>query len=94
MGLIQQMMDIPIDHMPNVFGKFDVWLKQIEKYLQVTMVVRDGSLKIMGEESNVESACSVLRQLAELSARSNEITEQNVTYALDMCGKANKKCTS
>lgn len=90
MGLIQQMMDIPIDHMPNVFGKFDVWLKQIEKYLQVTMVVRDGSLKIMGEESNVESACSVLRQLAELSARGNEITEQNVTYALDMCGKANK----
>ena len=40
MGLIQQMMDIPIDHMPNVFGKFDVWLKQIEKYLQ-EMCIRD-----------------------------------------------------
>lgn len=90
MGLIQQMMDIPIEHMPNVFGKFDVWLKQIEKYLQVTMVVRDGSLKIMGEEANVESACNVLRQLTELSIRKNEITEQNVTYALDMCGRANK----
>ena len=42
MELTQQMLDIPIEHMSNVFGKFDAWLKQIEKYLQVTMVVRDG----------------------------------------------------
>ena len=48
MELTQQLLDIPIEHMSNVFGKFDAWLKQIEKYLQVTMVVRDGSLKIMG----------------------------------------------
>lgn len=41
MELTQQLLDIPIEHMSNVFGKFDAWLKQIEKYLQVTMVVRD-----------------------------------------------------
>ena len=51
MELTQQMLDIPIEHMSNVFGKFDAWLKQIEKYLQVTMVVRDGSLKIMGNDN-------------------------------------------
>ncbi len=90
MGLTQQMMDIPIDHMSNVFGKFDAWLKQIEKYLQVTMVVRDSNLKIMGEEPDVESACHVLEQLLELSRRGNDITEQNVTYALDMCGRINR----
>ena len=54
MELTQQMLDIPIEHMSNVFGKFDAWLKQIEKYLQVTMVVRDGSLKIMGNDNNVQ----------------------------------------
>jgi phosphate starvation-inducible PhoH-like protein len=90
MGLTQQMMEIPIEHMANVFGKFDAWLKQIEKYLQVTMVVRDGNLKIMGDDPNVESACHVLRQLVELSARGNDITQQQVTYALDTCGKINK----
>lgn len=31
MELTQQMLDIPIEHMSNVFGKFDAWLKQIEK---------------------------------------------------------------
>ena len=86
MELTQQLLDIPIEHMSNVFGKFDAWLKQIEKYLQVTMVVRDGSLKIMGEDKNVEAAQKVLTELLAMSQRGNDITEQTVTYALEMCG--------
>ena len=86
MELTQQLLDIPIEHMSNVFGKFDAWLKQIEKYLQVTMVVRDGSLKIMGEDKNVEAAQKVLTELLAMSQRGNDITEQTVTYALVMCG--------
>jgi len=83
MELTQQLLDIPIEHMSNVFGKFDAWLKQIEKYLQVTMVVRDGSLKIMGEDKNVEAAQKVLTELLAMSQRGNDITEQTVTYALE-----------
>ena len=85
MELIQQMMEIPVDHMANVFGKFDAWLKLIEKNLRVTVVVRDGGLKVMGDEQAVDSACAVIRQLTELSLRGNEITEQAVVYALDTC---------
>ena len=86
MELTQQMLDIPIEHMSNVFGKFDAWLKQIEKYLQVTMVVRDGSLKIMGNDNNVQKAQSVMSDLFAMSRKGNDITEQTVTYALEMCG--------
>lgn len=86
MELTQQMLDIPIEHMSNVFGKFDAWLKQIEKYLQVTMVVRDGSLKIMGNDNNVQKAQSVMSDLLAMSRKGNDITEQTVTYALEMCG--------
>ena len=85
MELIQQMMEIPSEHMANVFGKFDAWLKLIEKHLRVTAVVRDGNLKIMGGEQDVDSACAVIRQLTELSRRGNDITEQAVIYALDTC---------
>lgn len=85
MELIQQMIDIPIDHMSNVFGKFDAWLKKIEKTLSVTMVVRDGGLKIMGSQAAVDSACAVISQLIALSAKGSDITEQNVNYALDTC---------
>ena len=69
MELTQQMLDIPIEHMSNVFGKFDAWLKQIEKYLQVTMVVRDGSLKIMGNDNNVQKAQSVMSDLLAMSRK-------------------------
>ena len=86
MELTQQMLDIPIEHMSNVFGKFDAWLKQIEKYLQVTMVVRDGSLKIMGSDENVQKAQSVMSDLLAMSKKGNDITEQTVTYALETCG--------
>ena len=90
MELTQQMIDIPSEHMANVFGRFDSYLKQIEKYLKVTLVVRDGNLKIMGADAAVNSAMDVFRQLLELSVRGNDITEQNVTYALEMCAQANK----
>ncbi|MCD8231492.1 MAG: PhoH family protein [Clostridiales bacterium] len=85
MALIQQMMEIPTDHMSNVFGKFDAWLKMIERSLGVTMVVRDGNLKVMGEAEACDSACAVFDQLLKLSIRGNDITEQNVAYALDTC---------
>ena len=85
MELIQEMLEIPADHMSNVFGQFDRWLKLIEKNLKVTMVLRDGYLKLMGTEASVEGARRVIGQLLELSKRGNTITEQNVVYALDTC---------
>ncbi len=85
MELVQQVIDIPIEHMTNVFGEFDCRLKQIEKTLSVTMVMRDGGLKITGRPECVDGACAVINQLIGLSARGSDITEQNVTYALETC---------
>lgn len=82
---MQQTIEIPIEHMANVFGEFDAWLKMIENGLGVKLVARDGSMKVMGPEEAVDSACSVLDQLVKLSAKGNDITEQNVTYALETC---------
>ncbi len=85
MEQVQQLIDIPIEHMANVFGEFDVWLKMIEKGLGVSLVARDGGMKVMGRQDAVDSACAVLDDLIKLSARGNDITEQNVAYALETC---------
>ena len=42
------------------------------------------SVKVLGEEKNVERAQQVLSQLTELSRRGNTIQEQNVDYALSL----------
>ncbi len=70
--------------MVNVFGQFDKHLKKIERALNVTVVTRDDSVKILGNEANIKSACSVFEQLIKLAGRGNEITEQNVDYTLTL----------
>ncbi|MGL6216770.1 MAG: PhoH family protein, partial [Lacrimispora sphenoides] len=55
-----------------------------ERTLHVTMIGRDGALKIIGSEQMVQKAKSVFSNLIELSKRGNSITEQNVDYALSL----------
>lgn len=78
------MIDIPAEHEKNVFGQFDIFAKKIERALHVTLIARNGKVKVLGEEKNVERAQQVLSQLTELSRRGNTIQEQNVDYALSL----------
>ena len=66
----------------NVCSQFDAYLKKIERTLHVTMITRDGALKIIGPEQAIRQAKSVFNNLLELSKRGNTITEQNVDYAI------------
>lgn len=84
MSVIETIIDIPAEHEKNVCGQFDSYLKKIERTLHVTMVARDGALKIIGPELMVQKARSVFSNLIELSKRGNSITEQNVDYALSL----------
>ena len=84
MRVIETIIDIPAEHEKNVCGQFDSYLKKIERTLHVTMIERDGALKIIGPEQMVQKAKSVFNNLIELSKRGNAITEQNVDYALSL----------
>ncbi len=84
MSVIETIIDIPAEHEKNVCGQFDSYLKKIERTLHVTMIGRDGALKIIGSEQMVQKAKSVFSNLIELSKRGNSITEQNVDYALSL----------
>ncbi|WP_320965785.1 PhoH family protein [Hungatella effluvii] len=84
MSVFETIIDIPAEHEKNVCGQFDSYLKKIERTLHVTMIERDGALKIIGPEQMVQKAKSVFNNLIELSKRGNAITEQNVDYALSL----------
>ena len=84
MSVIETMIDIPAEHERNVCGQFDVYLKKIERTLHVTILARDGQIKLIGPDQAVRQAKSVFNNLAELSKRGNTITEQNVDYALSL----------
>ena len=82
MAIMETVLEIPAEHERNIFGNFDSNIKKIEKNLNVTMVARDGNLKLVGEAASVKQAESILMELLELSKRGNTITEQNINYIL------------
>lgn len=84
MSACEKSIMIPADCIANVFGQFDVHVKRIERTLNVTMVLRDTQLKIMGEEVFVNKAIEVMESLVGLARRGNTITEQNVNYTLSL----------
>lgn len=77
-------LDIPVEHERNIFGGLDLFLKKIERSLQVDVIARDGKVKILGSDSQTKKAERVLQELWELSKRGSEITEQNVDYIISM----------
>lgn len=85
MSVIESIVDIPAEYEKKVFGQFDFNIKKIERTLHVTIISRDNELKIIGGEDATRRAKNVFHQLIELARRGNEITEQNVDYALSLC---------
>lgn len=91
MSILEQVMEIPASHESNVFGQFDAYAKKIERTLHVTLIARDGNVKILGEAKRVDQAKRVLEQLVALSKRGNSISEQNVDYAISLVFEDNEK---
>lgn len=82
MDIEEIMINIPAEHESNVFGQFDSYVKKIEKALKVSVIPRDGAVKVLGSPQRSKQAAGVLEQLLSLSVRGNVIQEQNVDYAL------------
>lgn len=91
MSILEEHIEIPAEHESNIFGQFDAFAKKIERTLHVTLIARDGDVKILGEELRVNQAKRVLEQLNALSKRGNTITEQNVDYAISLVFEDNEK---
>lgn len=84
MGLSEINISIPRDDISNIFGEFDKNIKAIERTLGVSVIARDGSIKIIGEAFGAERASRVINQLVLLASNGNTITDQNVNYALSL----------
>ena len=83
-SIIELHMQIPADLEGNISGQFDEHLKLIERTLNVTLISRDGMLKILGTEQSAGQTRKLMEELVELAKRGNTITRQNVNYALSL----------
>lgn len=84
MGMIEASLEILVELAEIVFGPLDRYIKKIEKTLQVTVLQRDSSIKIMGNNETVSKAVHVIKALSSLAANKGELTEQDVDYCLSL----------
>ncbi|MCM1161372.1 MAG: PhoH family protein [Roseburia sp.] len=84
MSEFSKALELSMEHMQNIFGQQDLFLKKMEQDFDVTIVDRDGAVRIRGEEENVEKAYKLLEEFLEMSMRGTMIEEQNVNYAIEM----------
>lgn len=80
-------LDIPVEHLENIFGQFDANIKLIEQTLSVTFIARDDRLKVIGEEDKIKSAVDIMQRLYALSKKGETITKQEVNYLLGLTEK-------
>lgn len=86
----QLTINIPVEHMENIFGQCDANIQIIERTLDVTFVARDDTIKIIGDEKQRKKAAAVMNELYELSKKGAVISTQEVTYLL---GRGEKDIT-
>ncbi len=76
--------ELPAQHAVNVFGQFDSYLKKIESSLGISVLQRDGSIRIDGDEDAVKKGEKAFSMLLALSKRGTTVTPQNVDYVLSL----------
>ena len=84
MNISEMEFSFPAEYAGNVFGQFDANMKKIERTLHVTLIFREDRMKLIGTEEGCRKAREVIEQLLTLARRGNDITEQNVNYALSL----------
>ena len=84
-------LEMDTEQMRKIFGMQDAYIKKLEQDFQVTIVDRNGSIIITGEEENAGKASRVLRQLTALSDRGNEIEEQTVSVIRSTVNPSNPR---
>lgn len=78
------LLQIPIEHISNIFGQFDRNIQNIEKALNVTFVSRGDDLKILGAKENIEAGYKIVSEMIALAKKGVDITDQEVNYLLGM----------
>ncbi|MDE7326440.1 MAG: PhoH family protein [Lachnospiraceae bacterium] len=84
MSITQTVIDIPAEYEKKIFGEYDAYAKILERTYHVTLISRDGGVKIIGEPGPAGKAAAVLEKLLTLARGGGEISEQSVNYAISL----------
>lgn len=72
------------DKLSELFGQLDGNISRIQKEYNVTAVLRDGGIKLIGSDEKIENAAKALNTLLKISSNGQLLSEQTVRYVTSM----------
>lgn len=72
------------DDLLNIFGSFDENINLLQREYNVFIVNREDTVKITGDEQNVNAAASAIDALLHLCRKGERISEQNLRYVFSL----------
>ncbi len=88
--------NIQIDDMEKImiiFGDYDQNLKVIEDEFGVDIIVREGEIRIIGEENAVAMVRKILDTLLKMQESGEVITSHSVSYTIDLVREGEERRT-
>ena len=79
----EKFITIENENISNVFGQYDVNVKELEEKFDVNIVNRGNCVKIVGGSKKAEKATKVLEQLIQVARKAEVITEHSLQYLID-----------
>ena len=75
MDTYEELINIPVQYAQNIFGQFDKHIKCLERQYNITIIMREDNLKVIGSEENVKNTIKVLYEMLNLAKNGNTITD-------------------
>ncbi len=72
------------EQLSELFGQLDGNINRIQKEYNVSIVSRDGYIKIIGDEKNISGAEKAVKILMKMSGRGQALSDQTVRYVTSM----------
>ena len=86
---MDKIIEVENEIIKSVVGPIDTNLKKIEKKYNISIVIRDGKIKLIGDDSNVRIAYELINLLIDRAKHGVEISEQELNYCMDVINDKN-----
>ena len=84
MSAIEKIVELSASEIRAVFGQYDENVKKIEKTLRVKVLSKNAGIVIVGGETEAARAAGIIRDLAAIARKGEDISAQSVDYALSL----------
>ena len=69
-----------VEQLINVFGNMDENIQIVQDAFDVSIVSRDGEIKVSGNDEDVDRAIQVVGRLLDIASLGEVVSRQNVSY--------------